>query len=167
MKNRTTILSIKGLVVILLFVSNTVAAQSEKPNLIENKMFNNAIYGSVGYGLVYVDATVYYERMFNRNAQESISTFVKVGYGVIGVGVPGFEGGPGNYILGQFGILTGVRKHHLEVSAGLTKYYGDVDISIPWSVSIGYRFQKPGGNFIFRTGVGWIEGIYAGLGTSF
>ena len=162
MKNKTTIFSLKGLVFILLLVSNTISAQTEKPNSIETKMFNNAIYGNVGFGGLYFSATAYYERMFQRNAQKSkISTFVKAGYG----GAAYWEG-ESTYILGQFGILTGVRKNHLEVSAGLVKFLDDY-FSSPLSGSIGYRFQKPGGHFIFRTGVGWPEALYVGLGVSF
>ena len=155
-------LSTRGFIVFLLLISNNISAQESNANSTENKMFNNAIYGSVGFGGLYFSATAYYERMFQRNAQQSkISTFVKAGYG----GAAYWEG-ESSYILGQFGILTGVRKNHLEVSAGLVKFLDDY-FSSPLSGSIGYRFQKPGGHFIFRTGVGWPEALYFGLGVSF
>jgi hypothetical protein len=100
--------------------------------------------------------------MFQKNAQKSnISTFIKVGYG----GAAYWEG-ESQYILGQFGILTGVRNHHLEASAGLVAFL-DNYFSSPLSGSIGYRIQKPGGHFIFRTGLGWPEALYVGLGVSF
>lgn len=163
MKNKKTIFSIKGLAIILLLISNTIAAQNAKSDLKESKMFNNAIYGSVGIGGLYFTATAYYERMFQRNVQKSkIATFVKLGYGGAA-----YWGGESPYVLGQFGILTGVRKHHMEVSAGLVHSPDDSYVSSPLSGSIGYRFQKPDGHFIFRTGVGWPEALYVGLGVSF
>jgi len=167
MKNIKTVFSIKGLVIILLLISNNLAAQEVKPDANESKMFNNAIYGSIGIsmellGESWFTGTAYYERMFQKNAQTSnISTFVKAGYG----SAAGWEY-TSPYILGQFGILTGVKKHHLEVSGGFVKSLDDYDI-FPLSGSIGYRIQKPDGHFIFRTGVGWPEALYFGLGVSF
>ena len=162
MREIINITSLKGLIIILVLISNTLVAQDVKPDSIESKMYSNAIYGNVGFGGLYLTATAYYERMFQKNAQKSkISTFVKAGYGGAA-----FWGGQSQYILGQFGILTGIRNHHLELSAGLVKFLDDY-ISSPLSGSIGYRMQKPGGHFIFRTGVGWPEALYIGLGVSF
>ena len=162
MEKKIPILSLIGLTIISVFISYTIAAQDVKPDSIESNMYSNAIYGNVGSGGLWFTATAYYERMFQRNAQTSkISTFIKAGYG----GAAYWED-ESQYILGQFGILTGVRKHHLEVSAGLVKFLDDYD-PFPLAGSIGYRIQKPGGHFIFRTGVGWPESLYIGLGLSF
>ena len=167
MKNKTTIFNLKNLSIILLLISNTVAAQDVKPNSNESKMFNNAIYGSIGIsmellGESWFTGTAYYERMFQRNTQKSnISTFVKAGFG----SAAGWEY-TSSYILGHFGILTGIKKHHLEVSGGFVKSLDDYDI-FPLSGSIGYRIQKPNSHFIFRTGVSWPEALYVGLGVSF
>lgn len=148
-------------------LSNTITAQDIKPDSVKLKMFNNAIYGSVGIsmeilGESWFTGTAYYERMFQRNAQKSnILTFVRAGFG----NAVGWEY-TSSYILGQFGILTGVKIHHLEVSGGFVKSLDDYDI-FPLSGSVGYRIQKPNGHFIFRTGVGWPEALYFGLGVSF
>jgi len=163
MRNRSAVFNLKSLTIILIFISSTISAQKLKPDSIDSKMFNNAIYGNVGLGGLYFTATGYYERMFQKNAQKSIiATFVKVGFG----GASYWEGSS-SYFLGQFGILTGVEKHHLEVSAGLVKGFGDTYDFFPLSGSIGYRIQKPDGHFIFRTGMGWPEALYLGFGVSF
>lgn len=166
MKNVITIFNCKSLPIILLLISNTLAAQDVKPDSAKLKMFNNAIYGSVGSLIGYYNnANIYYERMFQRNSYKSkIATFVKAGYG----GWLSPWGGEGSYLLGQYGILTGVKKHHLEVSAGLIKFFsGSEKIETLLSGSIGYRTQKPDGHFIFRTGVSWPETLYLGFGVSF
>jgi hypothetical protein len=166
MKNVMTLFSCKSLPIILFLLSNTIAAQDVKPDSAKLRMFNNAIYGSVGTLITYYNnANIYYERMFQRNSHESrIATFVKAGYG----GWSSPMGGNGSYFLGQYGILTGVKKHHFEVSAGLTKFFGDSEkIETLLSGSIGYRTQKPEGNFIFRTGLSWPEALYLGFGISF
>ena len=101
--------------------------------------------------------------MLRRNATISkITPFVKAGYG----GAAYWEG-ESSYILGQFGILTGVNAHHFEASAGLLKSFDEHYDMFPLCGVIGYRIQKPGGHFIFRTGVGWPEALYVGLGVSF
>ncbi len=167
MKNKLTIFSIKGLAVIFILISNTISAQEVKTDANESKMFNNAIYGSVGISLELIGeswftATAYYERMFQGKALRSnMSSFVKVGVGSLA-----YWEDSSPYILGQYGILTGVKKHHLEVSGGFVKSLDEYDI-FPLSGSIGYRIQKPGGHFLFRTGVGWPEALYFGLGVSF
>lgn len=50
MKNKIPILSLKGLTIIAVFISNNIAAQDVKPDSIESKMYSNAIYGNVGTG---------------------------------------------------------------------------------------------------------------------
>lgn len=168
MKNYSPIFNLICLIIILLMISNTIKAQNAKPDSVELKMFNNAIYGSVGISLELIGeslftGTAYYERMFRRNERKSnISTFVKAGFG----GAAGWED-LNPYILGQFGILTGANKHHLEVSGGFVKSFSEYWDLFPLSGSIGYRIQKPDGHFIFRTGLAWPEALYFGLGKSF
>jgi len=166
MKNVITIFNCKSLPIILLLISNTIASQDVKPDSAQLKMFNNAIYGSVGSLIGYYNnVNIYYERMFQRKPYRSrIITLVKAGYG----GWSSPWGGKGSYILGQCGILTGVKKHHFELSAGLIKFFSDSEkIETLLSGSLGYRSQKPDGHFIFRTGVSWPETIYLGFGVSF
>lgn len=164
-KMRINLITLKGLAVIFVMISNTIAAQNQES--VESKMFNNAIYGSIGIsmemlGESWFTANAYYERMFQKNEKKSnISTFVKVG-----IGSMVYWEDASSYILGQYGILTGVKKHHLEASAGFVKSLDEYYI-FPLSGSIGYRIQKPNGHFIFRTGVGWPEALYFGLGVSF
>lgn len=168
MKSRIFFLRLKGLTVFLLFISITSSAQEVKSDSTGSKMFNNAIYGSVGISLeilgdAWFTGNVYYERMFQRNLQKSTtSTFLKVGLGNMA-----YWEGSSSYVMAQFGLLTGPEKHHLEVSAGLVKSLDKNYNIFPLSGSIGYRMQKPNSHFIFRTGVGWPEALYIGLGTSF
>lgn len=121
----------------------------------------NAVYGSVGTTVFYASATGYYERMVSQRGK--ISSLVKVGAGT-------YEtlGGSGIYILGQYGILTGVKKHHLELGAGPAYFIKeDLREGLFYTATIGWRIQKPGGKFIFRMGVSVPESIYIGIGISF
>ncbi|MBE0674091.1 MAG: hypothetical protein IH591_05475 [Bacteroidales bacterium] len=166
MKNLMTVYFYLSIPIIFLLVSNTMAAQDVKPDSANLKMFNNAISGSVGTLIGYYNnVNIYYERMLRRDSNKSkVATFVKAGCG----GYSSPWGGTGSYLLGQFGILTGVEKHHFEASAGLIKYSsGSEKIETLLSGSLGYRTQKPDGQFLFRTGLSWPETLYLGFGVRF
>lgn len=177
MKIKLPAFRLQGLTLMVLFLSKILTAQEVKPDLTAPKMYNNAVYGHVGawIGEIWFTATGYYERRFQiktvkkgeenlENTQNAkVSTFVRAGYGAVGY----WEGGS-QYILGHFGILTGAQKHHFEASAGFVKSISNAEFPLyPLSGSLAYRIQKPGGHFIFRTGLGWPEAIFAGIGASF
>jgi hypothetical protein len=78
--------------------------------------------------------------------------------------------------------ITGLSKHHLEATLGLSVYFDAIDykyeldfnsnvarkdffLYIP-QISIGYRYQKPGGVLIFRGGVG-IPYVQCSIGLAF
>lgn len=130
----------------------------------QETVFNkNAVYASVGSAGLYFSATVYYERMIKQKMwNKNISSFVKVGYGT-----EAHYGGESTYIFGQYGILTGIKKHHLEISAGPNFFMSGDDSDIPVAATVGWRIQKPGGNFIFRMGVAIPEAAYISVGFTF
>ena len=154
------------LVLVMLFVSssiNLIYAQEAKSQEVEFN--NNAIYGNVGYGGLYVTATGYFERMIKQKMwNRNISSFVRVGFGA----EAHWEGG-GMYVLAQYGLLTGAKTHHLEIGLGPSYFIsGDLKGDVPpISGTVGWRIQKPGRNFIFRMGASWPEAVYLGLGFSF
>ena len=82
MKNVIAIFNCKSLTIIILLLSNTIV-QYVNPDSAKLKMFNNAIYGSVGTLITYYNnVNIYYERMFQRNSHKSkIASLVKAGYG--------------------------------------------------------------------------------------
>jgi hypothetical protein len=134
------------------------------------KIFNNAIYGSLGYALIAGSGTIYYERMLKQNRLENnISFFTK-----IGIGQAVFWDADGKYILGQLGVLTGNKNSHFETSLGMVYFYGGSEKN--WhqnnpltllSGSVGYRYQKPSSRFIFRAGAAWPEMVYLSIGVRF
>jgi hypothetical protein len=82
----------------------------------------------------------------------------------LGFGFQGNLGGEGNVFLGGVNMLTGSKNSHFEVGLGWMALIDEASLPL---LSAGYRFQKPGGRFVFRTGVGFIEGLYCSLGTAF
>jgi hypothetical protein len=168
MKNKLHLLSLKALIAISSLISSTVTAQDVKSDSVESKMYNNSIYGTVGISMELIGeswftGTIYYERMFQKNAQKSnISTFVKVGYGRAE-----YWEDSSKYILGQFGILTGVKNITWKQVLDLLHLLMNIMIFFHCPDHLATEYQKPKGHFIFRTGLGYPEAVNFGLGVSF
>lgn len=147
---------------IFIFTAGLISFQAKAQDM---NLRKNALYGNVGIGGLYFTATAYYERILKQNlGDKNVASFVKGGYGAEahwGVGGP--------YVLGQFGILTGAKTHHFEISAGPCFILsGDLQGDYPpVSATLGWRVQKPHGNGMFRMGVAWPEAVYVGFGLSF
>ena len=62
---------------------------------------------------------------------------------------------------------TGRRGSHIEFCAGSYLFDDAGFQEFPIGGSLGDRLQKPGNNLIFRTGLGYPEQIYVGLGIAF
>lgn len=143
----------------------------------------NSVYGSVGLSALYRLASINYERIIiQRNTGLFKNYLVRgsVGY---------WTAGP--FAVVGVGTLTGLRNNHLETNVGFAYifdkqgydigignsgwydgiYYPEPDKSeytdYKLSGAIGYRYQKPDGNFIFRTGIAYPERVYLSCGLSF
>lgn len=154
----------KILIVSLIFLSffnPKIIAQEQ-----QSKIFSinrNSIYSNLGFGFLSLSATVYYDGLSKK--YEYFTTFYKIG---IGASTTFFDGE--FHLLGQYGILTGCKNHHLELGIGPNLQLVNILTGKPYlpiTSTVGWRVQKPEGNFIFRTGLSWPEGIYLGFGYSF
>ena len=70
----------------------------------------------------------------------------------------------------QLIYLSGKRKGHLEIGIGPTfrvTKKSSYERSVLPNAHIGFRYQKQGGSFIFRTGLGVPAGLYVGVGLVF
>ncbi len=155
------------IVLLLLSWNNTYCQQDTAPN-----KDLNAFYISAGTAVLWHGASATYERtlkdnMFNKN----ISSFAKlgVGYYLMWDWSPEY-GGP--WTFSHYGWLVGKDNHHFEISAGLAyafsgdlKYTGGIGL-LP-SGTIGYRYKKPQGKFIFRANASFPEGLNLGAGFTF
>ncbi|SIN76250.1 hypothetical protein [Algoriphagus halophilus] len=136
-------------------------AQTEEP---QPEFYKNSLQGSLGFAGLFAAATSNYERIISLPQGKWITaTYLRFGIGAYGV-----WGGKGNFTYLQYGVFTGKKANHFEISAGPNIGFKEVDSEIPViSFSTGYRLQKPGKHFMLRTGVGLPESIYFGLGWSF
>jgi hypothetical protein len=132
---------------------------------IKVKGYKNVIYGGLGTALFYLPAYLYYERKLSDHFLGSrFSSFI-----TLGTGIASHWEGESSFVSAKFGLLLGQKKAHLETALGLSYFYvGDFSPDTPpVAISIGYRANKPGKRYVFRTGVSWPEAVYVSWGISF
>jgi hypothetical protein len=146
---------------VTLLIATNMNAQNTEPI---GQMNKNLIYGGLGTGGIYFPAYVYYERQLQDHFLNSkFSSFVTVG-----TGAAAHWDGASNYAAAKFGLLLGEQKAHLETAIGVSYFYlGDFTGTLPLAASVGYRANKPGKNYVFRTGVSWPEAVYVSWGFRF
>jgi hypothetical protein len=129
------------------------------------KKYKNVLYGGLGTALLYFPAYLYYERKLSDHFLGSrFSSFI-----TLGTGIAAHWEGESSFVSAKFGLLLGQKKAHLETALGLSYFYvGDFSPDTPpVAISIGYRANKPGKRYVFRTGISWPEAVYVSWGISF
>lgn len=162
-----------------------IYAQAE--DITETFPYKNSFYGTVGFGGIYAIANANYERIVSVSDEKNFRLIsIRMAYGRYALWT---DGGP-VYLLTLNGIW-GKRNNHFEGALGVVVLFDkssyDIGVSnanYPYpgydvepgrldytmflpAASIGYRFQKPDGKFIFRAGIGWPEALYVSFGFAF
>ncbi|MEN2283085.1 hypothetical protein AAGF08_13160 [Algoriphagus sp. SE2] len=129
-----------------------------------SEFYKNSLQGTLGFAGLYAAATSNYERILSFPKGKFVTaTYLRAGLGAYGV-----WGGNGNYFYAQYGIFTGKKASHFEISAGPNFGFNENSSEVPViAASAGYRLQRPGKHFMLRTGLGFPESLYFGLGWSF
>lgn len=159
--------------IILISTANNLNSQNVHSDSNDIKDYNNAFIVSIGPVslLEYFPVTAFYEHMLLKDPfGPKVSTFIDIGAGLAA------NSGGGTFVISifnaRYGILTGTKKDHFETSIGMcyfggyANWYEDFGNVLP-SFSMGYRSQKPGRRYVFRTGIGMPEQIYASWGVRF
>lgn len=168
------------------FTTNTSSLIQE--DLTTPELYKNAIYvsgGTLGATFGFINGSV--ERMIWGNNHRIIqSVFIRASIGKYKTGevLSGFFHSS-KYILtsylGTMGVLIGREKSYAEFGFGIAYSDGTETVTSGWTgninnrdyteltpaLNLGYRYQKPGDNFLFRIGIGYPELYYIGLGICF
>ncbi len=126
----------------------------------------SSVYFSLGMFPIYVSAMGNYEHLFTHRP----SSFFKTSGVRVGGGLMALWESSGWFAMSTYTSLTGKGNNHLEVGLGVmyAEYTEEeAEAILLLAGNVGYRFQKPNGRFIFRTGVGFPEAIYISFGFSF
>ena len=130
--------------------------------IVSSREHKNVLYATAGIFFLYYGVNVNYERMIRESNDRFIqSLWIRVGAGVI----TDWSDDEGINLITTITALTGKRNSHFEFALGAT-HQGEYILIFP-AGNLGYRYQKPKGGFVFRTGIGWPETIYLSFGYSF
>jgi len=168
--------------IISLYTSKTIAQEISELNFKKN-----GIYGSVGYLIFLIDGTINYERLIISSKSSYSKYYAHASYSRYVSRA--FSLSRGSFTNFSAKTILGKKKDHLELGLGISfitiinendedefldgtiesKSIHEEEIEkerLP-HVVIGYRYQKPGGNFIFRWGISFPNGIYISMGLAF
>lgn len=170
------------LVVSILFSCAMVFSQKNtNQSVFENQ---NSIYGTVALGGLWGTLNINYERQITTTNNRIFKTF-----GIrFGGGYWSTWGSTGSHYIITPTFLSGTGNNHFESAIGATLLYDkdsyDIGVSnanhggypIPSRAeymdiypagTLGYRYQKPNGKFIFRAGAGFPDVVYISFGAAF
>jgi hypothetical protein len=144
----------------------------------------NVVYGTLGFLGVWAVANLNYERKIMVREDKFInSLLIRVGGGTW---ASWDVSGP--HAVAGLTLLTGKKNSHIEIDFGITTLYDRLGYKLDVSDAesgygskpsrsdymatypaggIGYRFQKPDGTFVFRTGITFPESFYISFGVHF
>ena len=161
---------------VALSISLISVAQSEADPVTRTK--KNAIYLSADITSALLASTISYERnLVSTDLRIMRFLNARIAYGRWFA----IYAGGSNYTFTLHSV-TGLNKHHLEATLGLSVYFDAIDykyeldynsnaektdflLYIP-QISLGYRYQKPGGKLVFRGCVG-IPYVQCSIGLAF
>ena len=174
----------KIVLIIIIIISSCTAMFSQDSTKQLVFEYPNAIYGTGAIGGLWGTFNLNYERQVRTT---KINLFKSVGVR-FGSGYWATWGSTGPHVILTPVFLSGTGKHHFESSIGGTLLYDQSSYEIGVSNAeyfgeqipsrtqymifapagtLGYRFQKPDGKFIFRTGAGFPDIVYISFGASF
>jgi len=147
----------------LLIASGACNGQSIFEEIFSRKETNNAVVGSAGTALVVSEVSIAYERKLVSFEKREVSSLWVKGR------VTRFTGrliqdGASFVDLSAMALL-GKRNSYTEISAGIGVF--PAESSVYPTGSVGYRYHRSRGGIILRTGVGFPEIFYVGIGYGF
>ncbi|WP_416866433.1 MAG: hypothetical protein ACMVP2_01520 [Imperialibacter sp.] len=107
--------------------------------------------------------SIAYERML-KHKKENIKPYIRF---IGGRYQSLFDSERQNYIAAMPTLVFGSGNHHAEAGIGFTVASPGHDPKLWGALNVGYRYQKPDGNFLFRAGIGTPEGGYLSVGIAF
>jgi hypothetical protein len=162
------------MLLIFCFILCVTAGKCQEKNLNNDPagLKKNAFYGTVGFFPDGLYSTVMgnFERMLFKLPDSFLNSF----WIRISAGPWSAWGARGTNYVSAISAIMGRKSVHFEIGSGLLLTYDPVEKKFDPIVrdrhlagNAGFRYQKPGGHFIFRTGLGWPEGIYLCMGICF
>ena len=149
----------------LCMLSVTGFSRENTADTLKYNIHESSLYGSLGMAPIFLNAMANYEIMLAKRPDKIFKT-----RGLrIGAGIWEIWEDAGWTCMVSYTCLTGAGNNHFELGIGAAFWqYLTLDHKyvIP-ALNLGYRYQKPDGKFIFRTGGGFPESAYLSFGYCF
>jgi len=142
---------------------SSIYSQQDSLRKTDNDYKMNVIHGSFGTLVIGYTANIFYDRLLSPLGKyHTTCTFVRIGYqdNII------LTDPNGSAIILEGGMLTGKHFGHFEGALGIAYMQSENNLLMP-AFSVGFRGQKQNGSFMFRTGLGFPELLFFGLGVAF
>ena len=160
---KTNNLKLSLLLGLLLIAYSSLFSQQDSLRKTDYEYKMNMIHGSLGTLVLGYTANIFYDRFLSPIGRyHTTCTFARIGYqdNII------LTDPNGSAVILEGGILTGKHFGHFEGTLGIAYIQTENNVLRP-AFSVGYRGQKPDGSFMFRTGLGFPELLFFGLGIAF
>lgn len=158
----------KRVYTLLLAIALTSSVSFSQINLLENfqvKKAKNTISISGGTIILASSANLAYERML-LSSKSAVLHSLWIKGRASSFGNNDWIESDHKYLIDLAAVgLIGQTRMHMELSLGIGMF--PIDNQFFPTLSAGYRYQKDKGGFIFRTGLGYPEFLYIGLGYGF
>ena len=161
------------LILCFIFFISIGNSQENKSDISSIGLKKNVIYGTLGVDIedTYVTFLGNYEHMIFELPNSFFQSFwIRIGAGPWAA----FDANGGTNYVSTLSAVMGKRSAHLEIGSGVlftydsgTKMFHPLVNDRHLAGNLGFRFQRPGGHFVFRTGIGWPEFMYLSLGFCF
>jgi hypothetical protein len=150
---------------LLIVIVQVAFSQQEKENENSSRSRKNAIYGSLGIPIGYL--LLNYERQLIWLDKDKIAIDMRLSYGAYAN-----LGEDGNAAIICSEIIFGENKHHFEADLGLALNRNQESQAKPMPanlpcINICYRIQQKNKPFLFKTGIGFPEGVFVCIGLAF
>ncbi len=136
---------------------------------VSSVIMRNVVFGTFGAFPVAIYNINYERNIYYKPITGSVSSInLRLGYGK-----EADLSGSAEMLLTSANFIFGPGSGHFEADIGVAylfniiRYKTDKKTGFTPVVNLGYRFQRSDGHFVFRTGLGWPDCIYASLGFAF
>lgn len=140
-------------------------SQENSTDTLKLNIHESSLYGSMGMAPIFLNVIASYEIMLAERPDKAFKTRgLRVGTGIWEIWEE-----VGWTCMINYTCLTGTGNNHFELGIGAAfwQYLTTDDKFVLPSLNLGYRYKKPDGKFIFRTGGGFPESAYVSFGYCF
>ncbi|MFH0842202.1 MAG: hypothetical protein V1903_06235 [Bacteroidota bacterium] len=158
-----------ALILLIFFPLFTRGSGQSVQDTVSSGNIKNVVFGTFGVYPLAIYNINYERNIYYKPVTGSVSSInLRLGFGK-----EADPSGSAELLLASTNFIFGPGSGHVEADLGAAYLFNiirdnyDKKTGFSPLVNLGYRFQRNDGHFVFRTGLGWPDCIYASLGFAF